>query len=152
MSGYWFALGLVLVVLLTIVQLLRTRRLREKYATTWIAVGLVTAVLALFPQLLTRLASLVGVATPVNLLFALGGAALLVVCIQYSVEISSLEAETRTLAEEVALLRHELERLAAPGTAARPAGDTSASEGVPSLRIDGDPVDGSSPTGRQPEL
>jgi hypothetical protein len=128
-SGYWFALALVLVVLVVIVQLLRTRRLREKYATTWIAVGLVTVVLALFPQLLTRLASLVGIATPVNLLFALGGAALLVVCIQYSVEISALEAETRTLAEEVALLRHDLETLAAtdldrPGDPGRPSGAT----------------------------
>lgn len=141
MSGYWFALGLVLVVLLTIVQLLRTRRLREKYATTWIAVGLVTAVLALFPQLLTRLASLVGIATPVNLLFALGGAALLVVCIQYSVEISALEAETRTLAEEVALLRHELERLVAPGAALGGGRDESGTDDVPWRQGDGDEAD-----------
>ena len=111
MSGYWFALFLVLVVLASIVQLLRTRRVREKYASTWIAVGLVTAVLALFPRLLADVSSLVGIATPVNLLFALGGVALLVVCIQYSVEISALEAETRTLAEELALLRHDLEQL-----------------------------------------
>jgi len=110
-SGYWFALFLVLVVLASIVQLLRTRRVREKYASTWIAVGLVTAVLALFPRLLADVSSLVGIATPVNLLFALGGVALLVVCIQYSVEISALEAETRTLAEELALLRHDLEQL-----------------------------------------
>ena len=111
MSGYWFALLLVVVVLLTILQLLRRRRLREKYAITWIAVGVTVAVLAVVPGVLTAVAGWVGVATPVNLLFALGGAALLIVCIQYSVEISVLEAETRTLAEEAALLRHEVLRL-----------------------------------------
>ncbi len=109
MSGYRFALGLVAVLLLIIVQLLRTRRVREKYATAWILVGITVAVLAVFPHLLTWTADLVGIATPVNLLFALGGVALLVACIQFSVEISVLESETRTLAEEIALLRHELQ-------------------------------------------
>jgi len=110
-NGYGFALALVVVVLVTIVQLLRTRRLREKYATAWIAVAVVVVVVGVFPDLLFWLAARVGVQTPVNLLFALGGVVLLVVCIQFSVEITSLEAETRTLAEEIALLRHDLRRL-----------------------------------------
>ncbi len=119
MTGYGFALALVAVVLLTIVQLLRTRRLREKYATAWIAVAFVVVVVGLFPDLLAWLASMVGVATPVNLLFALGGVVLLVVCIQFSVEITSLEAETRTLAEEIALLRHDVRGIErAPSTGA----------------------------------
>ena len=111
MNGYGFALALVAIVLITIVQLLRTRRLREKYATAWIAVAVVVVVVGVFPDLLFWLAARVGVQTPVNLLFALGGVVLLVVCIQFSVEITSLEAETRTLAEEIALLRHDLRRL-----------------------------------------
>lgn len=111
MNGYGFALALVAVVLLTIVQLLRTRRLREKYAAAWIVVGVLVVLVGLFPGILFWLAERAGVATPVNLLFALGGVVLLVVCIQFSVEITSLEAETRTLAEEIALLRHDLRRL-----------------------------------------
>ena len=113
MSGYWFALVLVVIVLATILQLLRTRRLREKYATAWLTVAAVVIVLAIFPGLLSRLASLVGVATPVNLLFALGGVVLLVVAIQFSVEISALEAETRTLAEDLALVGFDLRTLSA---------------------------------------
>ena len=120
MTGYGFALALVGVVLLTIIQLLRTRRLREKYATAWIAVAFVVVVIGVFPDLLFALASLVGVQTPLNLLFALGGVVLLVVCIQFSVEITSLEAETRTLAEEVALLRHDVRRLQAGTDRAAP--------------------------------
>ena len=113
MSGYWFALVLVVIVLATILQLLRTRRLREKYATAWLTVAAVVIVLAIFPGLLAELASLVGVATPVNLLFALGGVVLLVVAIQFSVEISALEAETRTLAEDLALIGYDLRALSA---------------------------------------
>jgi len=120
-NGYGFALALVAIVLVTIVQLLRTRRLREKYATAWIAVAIVVVAVGVFPDLLSWLAARVGVQTPVNLLFALGGVVLLVVCIQFSVEITSLEAETRTLAEEIALLRHDLRRLQEGGTGPTPA-------------------------------
>jgi hypothetical protein len=120
-NGYGFALALVAIVLITIVQLLRTRRLREKYATAWIAVAVVVVVVGVFPDLLFWLAARAGVQTPVNLLFALGGVVLLVVCIQFSVEITSLEAETRTLAEEIALLRHDLRRLQEGGAGPTPA-------------------------------
>lgn len=128
MSGYWFALVLVVIVLATILQLLRTRRLREKYATAWLTVAAVVIVLAIFPGLLAELASLVGVATPVNLLFALGGVVLLVVAIQFSVEISALEAETRTLAEDLALLRYDVLRLEALAERNRHASDNSEPE------------------------
>jgi hypothetical protein len=129
-NGYGFALALVAVVLITIVQLLRTRRLREKYATAWIAVAFVVVVVGVFPDLLSWLAGRVGVQTPVNLLFALGGVVLLVVCIQFSVEITSLEAETRTLAEEIALLRHDLRRVQKDddGTVAPASGEPSSAE------------------------
>jgi hypothetical protein len=50
------------------------------------------------------------VTTPINLVFILAFLVLLVVCIQLSIEISTLEESARTVAEEVALLRLELER------------------------------------------
>ena len=137
MSGYWFALVLVVFVLGTILQLLRTRRLREKYATAWLTVAAVVIVLAIFPGLLSKVASLVGVATPVNLLFALGGVVLLVVAIQFSVEISALEAETRTLAEDLALVGFDLRALSArleavEGQASDPGADGTPTEPDPS--------------------
>ncbi|GEL45185.1 hypothetical protein CHO01_03010 [Cellulomonas hominis] len=62
-------------------------------------------VIGIFPGLAFWLSDLVGVQTPANLLFALASLVLLGVCIQLSTEVSALEEETRTLAEEVALLR-----------------------------------------------
>jgi len=110
MSGYAFAVGACLVLVVFLVVLLRTRRLREKYAVTWIVVGVGVAVLGAFPGAVEGLARLVGVQTPSNLIFALALIVLLLVCIQLSAEITTLEEETRTLVEEVALLRLDVER------------------------------------------
>lgn len=110
MTGYVFAIVLCLVIVSVLFYLLRTRRIREKYAGIWIAVALGTIVVAVFPGLAFWLADLVGVEAPVNLLFAVAFVVLLTVSIQLSSEVSNLEEETRTLAEEIALLRLEVRR------------------------------------------
>jgi hypothetical protein len=109
-SGYWFALGSCAALIVFLVVLLRTRRLREKYAITWIVLAIGVAVFGAFPGTVEMLARAVGVQTPSNLLFALALIVLLLVCIQLSTEITHLEEETRTLAEEIALLRFDVEQ------------------------------------------
>ncbi len=109
MTGYAFAVGACVVVVGVLLLLLRTRRIREKYAGVWLALAAVIVVLAVFPDLATSLARLVGVTTPVNLLFATAFVVLLVVCIHLSTELSRVEETTRTVAEEVALLRLDVE-------------------------------------------
>lgn len=95
------------VTLVVIVDLLRRRQLREKYAVLWLVVSVFVGVFAVFPGLLGRLAAFAGVKTPANLLFFVAALVLLVVCVQLSYEISRLEDETRALAEEVGILRLE---------------------------------------------
>ena len=89
-------------------ELLRRRQLREKYAILWLAVGLVILPLAFFPRLLDDVAGALGVASGVSLVLFLGIVFLLLVCVHLSWEVSRLEEETRTLAEDLALLRTEL--------------------------------------------
>ncbi|HEY0215311.1 MAG TPA: DUF2304 domain-containing protein [Cellulomonas sp.] len=134
MSGYLTALVLCVLTVGVIVYLLRSRRIREKYAAAWITLAVAVVLVGAVPSVLGWLADLLGVQTPVNLLFLVSGVVLLIVCVQFSVEISQLEEETRTLAEEVALLRLEVEDLRATtrGTAAgdgpdvRPTADPAA--------------------------
>lgn len=95
------------VVLAVIVELLRRRQLREKYALLWLGVVVVVIPLALFPGLLDNLAGKVGIASGVSLVLFLGIVFLLLVCVHLSWEVSRLEEETRTLAEDLALLRTE---------------------------------------------
>jgi hypothetical protein len=97
-----------LLVLVFIFELVRRRQLREKYALLWAAVGLVVVPLALFPRLLDTITRSVGVASGVSLVLFLAFVFLLLVCVHLSWEVSQLEEETRTLAEDVALLRTEL--------------------------------------------
>jgi len=106
-----FILALVIVVL--VIEMLRRKKLREKYAALWLVVGLATLVLAAFPQLLALTARMLGVQVPSNLLFAMTILLALGVCLHLSWEISVVEDETRTLAEEAAILRTQIERLEA---------------------------------------
>ncbi|MDQ0117594.1 hypothetical protein J2T22_000764 [Pseudarthrobacter defluvii] len=106
-----FILALVIVVL--VVEMLRRKKLREKYAVLWLVVGLATLILAAFPQLLALTARLLGIQVPSNLLFAMTILLALGVCLHLSWEISVVEDETRTLAEEAAILRTQIERLEA---------------------------------------
>ncbi|MHA7269954.1 DUF2304 family protein [Arthrobacter sp. HLT1-20] len=105
------ALVLSLVILFIVFDMLRRKKIREKYATLWLIVGFATLVLAAFPRLLEIVAQLLSVQVPSNLLFALSIVLALGVCLHLSWEISIVEDETRVLAEEAAILRVQLERL-----------------------------------------
>lgn len=94
--------------LVIIFELMRRRQLREKYALLWGAVAIVVVPLALFPRLLDTVASVVGVVSGVSLVLFLGLVFLLILSLHLSWEVSALEEETRTLAEEIALLRTEI--------------------------------------------
>ncbi|AJT41419.1 DUF2304 domain-containing protein [Psychromicrobium lacuslunae] len=107
-----FSLVISIAMIIAILWLLRTGKLREKYAVLWIIVGVVMTVLGLFPSLLEWSARLLGVVVPANLLFALSIVLLLGVSLHVSRELTILEDETRTLAEEVAILRAMVERAA----------------------------------------
>lgn len=98
------------VVVAAMLWMLRTRRIREKYAAIWLLLTLAVVILGVFPELAFWLSRLLGVQTPVNLVFSIGLVVLAAVCLQLSTEVSNLEEETRTLAEEIALLRADTER------------------------------------------
>lgn len=106
-----YTLGLMgsVFTLVLLYEMLRRRRLREKYAVFWATVAVFTIVVALFPATLSWAAQLVGVTVPANLLFFVASMLLLTVGIHHSYELGRLEERTRTLAEEVGLLRMDIE-------------------------------------------
>jgi hypothetical protein len=97
--------------LVLVFELLRRRRLREKYAVIWVVISLSTLVVALFPPLLGWIAALVGIQTPSNLLFFSSLIILFAVSLQLSREVGLLEEQSRRLAEEVGGLRLRLDAL-----------------------------------------
>lgn len=99
-----FFILVAVAIMLFVIGLLRSRKLREKYAALWILVGLAIVVLAVVPDLLGALAGALDIQVPSNLLFALAIFLLLGVALHLSLEISRMEDETRVLAENIAVL------------------------------------------------
>lgn len=122
-DGYWLGLIGGVVVLALSLELVRRRFVRGRLAIAWLLLGSVAVVFALFPSLLTSLASAVGVRVPLNLVLFVGVLFLLVVSMQLASEVGRLEARTRRLAEEVALLGVLTKSHDDGGVLDRPSGD-----------------------------
>ena len=96
------------VLLVVIFELIRSRRLQERYALLWLLTGLVIFVLAAWRGLLGWLADLVGIAYPPSALFVLASFFVLVVLLHYSTVISKLSEQNTILAQRLAILEHKL--------------------------------------------
>jgi hypothetical protein len=94
--------------LFLVFELVRRRRLLERYALLWLLSAVVLLVLASWSGLLERVSSLVGIATPSNALFVIGFAFVLVLLLHFSLAVSRLTDETKILAQQVARLDAEL--------------------------------------------
>jgi hypothetical protein len=97
-------------VLFVVIDMMRRRKLREKYASVWLVLAIGVVVLAVLPENSTQaLATAAGVQTASNFVFLLSGVVLALVSLHLSVEVGHLEEEVRTSVEEIALLRCELD-------------------------------------------
>jgi hypothetical protein len=94
----------VLVVVGVVIELIRRRKLQERYALLWIATGAVMLVLALWRGALYGLARVTGVAYPPSALYMVAGLFVLVVLLHYSIVLSRLSDQNKTLAQRLAIL------------------------------------------------
>ena len=94
--------------LFLVFELVRRRRLLERYALLWLLSAVVLLVLAAWSGLLEQVADLVGIATPSNALFVVGFAFVLTLLLHFSLAVSRLTDETKILAQQVARLDAEL--------------------------------------------
>jgi hypothetical protein len=99
-----------------ILRLVRRRELRGKYSLLWLAAGFFVVIGAFVPGLLDDLADWLGVQYPPAILFMIAIAFLLLVLVHLSWELTRLEDRTRTLAQELAMLRNDLEPESPNGT------------------------------------
>lgn len=104
LTTYIFGIVSALVALGLVIELLRRGRLRERHAVWWLGAGILALIAGLFPQTVVWAAGLLGIEVPVNLVFFISIAVVVIVCLQHSSELTLLEARTRVLAEHVALL------------------------------------------------
>ena len=93
-----------------ILRLVWRRKLQGKYALLWVGVGLFLGLFALFPDVLVPIADAVGIAYEPAVFFLAAIAFLFLMVVHFSFELSRNEERTRTLAEEVALLKARLDK------------------------------------------
>jgi len=106
-----YILGLGLAVLILVINLVRTRRLQERYALLWLLAGLSLTIAPLIINWLDRLAYALGFEYPPALLLTLAVIGLLLLIFQLSLSISQQADYLRMLTQEVGLLRHEIHGL-----------------------------------------
>jgi hypothetical protein len=94
--------------LLIVLELVRRRRVMERYALLWLLSALVLLVLSVWSGLLEQLASSVGIETPSNALFAIAFGFTLVLLLHFSTVISGLTDQNKVLAQRLALLQQRL--------------------------------------------
>ena len=100
-----------LLFLLVILELIRSRRLRERYALLWLASGVVLLALSLWRGGLNTIAGWLGVETyPPAVLFGVAVLFVLAVLLHYSTVISRLSDQNTILAQRLALLEEALRR------------------------------------------
>ncbi|HVM18227.1 MAG TPA: DUF2304 domain-containing protein [Gaiellaceae bacterium] len=98
-----------LVLLVVVLELIRSRRLRERYALLWLLTGLVMLGLSAWRDGLNTIAGWFGVTGyPPAVLFAIGVFFILVVLLHYSTVISKLADQNVVLAQRLALLEQRL--------------------------------------------
>lgn len=116
-TAYIFGIISALVALALVIELLRRGRLRERHAVWWLGAGILALIAGVFPQAVIWTAGLLGIEVPVNLVFFVSIATVVIVCLQHSSELTVQEARTRALAERIALLElRERQNSAATGS------------------------------------
>ena len=98
-----------ILLILVVLELIRSRRLRERYALLWLATGIVLLVLSAWRGGLDTIAGWFGVTGyPPAVLFAVATLFILAVLLHYSTVISKLADQNTILAQRLALLEHRL--------------------------------------------
>jgi hypothetical protein len=104
-----FATAIAVILLLVVFELIRSRRLRERYALLWLATGLVLVALSAWRGGLNTIAGWLGVRSyPPAVLFAVGLLFVIIVLLHYSTVISRLADQNTILAQRLALLESRL--------------------------------------------
>jgi hypothetical protein len=106
-----FAVLLGIAVLLLVLNLVRTRKLKEEFALLWLLTAVVLVLTPLFIDYLDMIAYALGIEYPPALIFVLAIISLLLILFQFSLRISRFSEQIKVMVQELALLRAQVEDL-----------------------------------------
>ena len=97
-----------------ILELVRRRRLMERYALLWMFCSASLLILVVWSDLLELFASAVGVAYAPSALFAAALGFVVVLLLHFSLVVSRLSDQYKLLAQRVGMLQQQVDELRAP--------------------------------------
>jgi hypothetical protein len=100
-------IGGALVILLSVIELVRRRKLKEEYSVLWVLTAVLTLLISIWFSLLRGVTDAIGAISPASTLFFFGLLFCLVLLLHFSVRISSLERRLTSLVQEVGLMSVE---------------------------------------------
>jgi hypothetical protein len=98
------------VLLLAVLEMVRRRRLMERYALLWLLSAVVLLALASWSGALQTISKAIGVIYPPNALFFVAFAFVLLLLLHFSAAVSRLSDQTKVLAQRLALLDERVRR------------------------------------------
>ncbi|HUR86550.1 MAG TPA: DUF2304 domain-containing protein [Solirubrobacteraceae bacterium] len=107
------AIAASIALFLLVLELVRQRRLLERYALLWLASAVGLVALSASDRLLQGLADTIGVSYPPSALFAAAFFFIIVLLLHFSVAVSRLADQSKVLAQRLALSEERLAGLEA---------------------------------------
>jgi len=96
--------------ILSVLELIRRRRLKEEYSLLWLLAGAIMLVLTVARPLLEVLARAIGIYYAPSALFLVAGLLAMATGLHFTTVISSLTDQNRILAQRLAILEEKLRR------------------------------------------
>jgi hypothetical protein len=103
-----------ILILYTIFEMVRKKKIKEEYSILWFLMGLVFIAISIFPSIIDTLGKIFGIAYAPTLILLLLFAFVLTVLIHFSIVLSALTDKNNTLIQEIGLIKHELDSLKNP--------------------------------------
>jgi hypothetical protein len=97
--------------LLSVLEMVRRRRLMERYALLWLLSGVVLLTLASWPGALSRISKAIGIFYPPTALFVVAFCFVLLLLLHFSAAVSRLSDQTKVLAQRLALLEERISHI-----------------------------------------
>jgi hypothetical protein len=106
-------------IMVFVINLVRTRKLKEEYAILWLFTGVVLILLPVVIDVLDAVSFALGITYPPAFIGLVAAVCILFILFQFSTSISRFSERTKVLTQEVAILKDQVRRLEAELDAAR---------------------------------
>ena len=100
----------LLIVLAFIIQMVKKRQLELKYVLGWLVCDIALIIFTCFPRLMGSFARLIGIYSPVNMIFFLGFIFSLIILFSLTVALSRVTEKVRRIAQVIAMLPDEVKK------------------------------------------